>query len=262
MDRSKEKRVEGRTGQGPNGTPGETGMTAASSRSERAKRTFDMVVSGVLLIITAPLFVVLAVTIVIESRGGVFFRCDRAGYRNGTLGVLKFRKMTDRATGSALTLADDDRFTRVGKFLAATKLDELPQLWNVFRGDMSLVGPRPEDKRFARMHQTSYDRILSVRPGITGLSQLAFAKEGEILATDDPETHYVTALLPQKVALDERYASERTLFLDVRILFWTTMAIIFRREVAVNRNTLAMGFRRHTPNNGQTTHNRRANDPR
>ncbi len=219
----------------------------SAGRVNRAtKRGFDLVTSGLMLLVTAPLFALLAVLVAVESPGGVFYRCYRVGFHGRPLAMLKFRKMHATATGPALTLADDDRFTRIGRFLAATKLDELPQLWNVFRGDMSLVGPRPEDARFVEMHRDGYARILSVRPGVTGLSQLAFARESEILDPNDREGYYIRDLLPQKVDLDVNYAARRTLWLDIKILFWTAAAVVARRDVAVNRQTANLGFRRRT----------------
>ena len=141
----------------------------------------------------------------------------------------------------------DPRFTRIGRLLARTKIDELPQLWNVLRGEMSLVGPRPEDADFVARHQEEYDEILSVRPGMTGLVQLAFAKEAEILDPDDRVGHYVDRILPQKVHLDLLYARTRTLRMDLRILVWTILPVILRVNVAVNRVTGELTVRRRAP---------------
>jgi lipopolysaccharide/colanic/teichoic acid biosynthesis glycosyltransferase len=209
-----------------------------------AKRALDITVAGVLLLLLSPVILVAGLLIVLDSPGGPFFRCDRAGHRGRGLRMLKFRKMYRGAGGRALTTDDDERFTRVGAWLARFKLDELPQLWHVLRGQMSLVGPRPEDPSFVQRHGSEYDHILSVRPGITGLSQLAFAEESRILDDDDPLAHYVDRLLPQKVRLDRLYASERTLVLDLRILFWTAAAVILRRPVAVHRGSGRMNLRR------------------
>jgi lipopolysaccharide/colanic/teichoic acid biosynthesis glycosyltransferase len=158
--------------------------------------------------------------------------------------MLKFRKMGNDAAGPPLTVAGDTRFTRLGRLLAASKLDELPQLWNVVKGDMSLVGPRPEDPSFVALRQQDYDEVLRVRPGITGLSQLAFVEEGRIL---DPATfhdHYVERLLPQKIQLDRLYARRASLALNLRILLWTVVAVGFRTDVAVNRATGKLNVRR------------------
>ena len=185
--------------------------------------------------------------IVIDSRGGILFRCSRVGRNGRTMSMLKFRKMQRGASGVALTTANDERFTRTGRFLARTKLDEVPQLWNVLRGDMSLVGPRPEDPEFVERFRDDYAEILGAKPGITGLSQLAFAKESEIIDVDDPVQDYVSRLLPQKIALDRYYARHRSLLLDVKILYWTAAAVILRRNVAVHRSTGRMS-RRRRPN--------------
>jgi lipopolysaccharide/colanic/teichoic acid biosynthesis glycosyltransferase len=211
------------------------------------KHVLDVAVAAGLLVVLAPLIGCIAVAIKLDSRGPVLYRCRRAGYRGRPLAMLKFRKMRDGAAGPALTLADDDRFTRLGRFLARTKLDEIPQLWNVVTGGMSLVGPRPEDERFVVEHPEAYRVILSVRPGITGLCQLAFAKEGEILDAADRLGDYRRRLLPQKVALDARYAATRSLALDGRILMWTAVAVLARRDVAVNRRTGRLTVRRRPP---------------
>ena len=207
------------------------------------KRALDIVASATLLLLLAPVIVVLAVAIKLESRGPVFYRCRRVGRYGADLPMLKFRKMQDGATGSALASVDDERFTRLGWFLARTKLDEVPQLWNVLRGHMSLVGPRPEDPSFIALHRDAYEQILSVRPGITGYCQLAFARESEILDANDREKHYVERILPQKVRLDCLYAAGRSFAVDIRILWWTAMAVLLSREVAVNRETGRLGRR-------------------
>jgi lipopolysaccharide/colanic/teichoic acid biosynthesis glycosyltransferase len=207
------------------------------------KRALDIVVSAALLVVLLPVIVVLAVAIKLDSRGPVFYRCRRVGRYGTELEMLKFRKMQDGATGPALASASDERFTRLGAFLARTKLDEVPQLWNVLRGQMSLVGPRPEDPSFIALHQDEYSQILTVRPGVTGYCQLAFARESEILDASDREKHYVERILPQKVRLDCLYASHRTFGVDVGILWWTAKTVLLSRPVAVNRETGKLGLR-------------------
>ena len=202
----------------------------------------DVVVAALILLVIAPLFAAIALCVAVESRGKVFYRAQRAGYRGRTVSVLKFTKMVEH-DGPPLTTATDDRFTRIGRLLAKTKLDELPQLINVVRGDMALVGPRPEDPQFVALHPECYEQILSVRPGITGVSQLAYASESEILLHDDPVEDYIGRVLPQKVDLDKKYAEAKSLLLDVRVLFWTIAAVVLRRDVAVNRRTLALTLR-------------------
>jgi lipopolysaccharide/colanic/teichoic acid biosynthesis glycosyltransferase len=212
-----------------------------------AKGVFDVGVAGLLLVAVLPLIAICAVLIKAESRGPVFYRCRRVGRYGHEFHMLKFRKMWVDAAGPALTSAVDDRFTRVGRLLAKTKLDELPQLWNVLRGQMSLVGPRPEDPSFVALKPGEFANVLRVKPGMTGLCQLAFASESSILDRGDPAgrvERYVERLLPQKLMLDSLYASRRSLSFDLRILAWTFVAVFLRRDVAVHRQTGGLGLRR------------------
>jgi lipopolysaccharide/colanic/teichoic acid biosynthesis glycosyltransferase len=224
--------------------------TPASAAVERAvvgtsKRAFDVILSGAMLIALLPLLALVAALVRVDSPGPCFIRCERVGYRGRPLRMLKFRKMFRDAAGGPLTTADDERFTRLGRRLARYKLDELPQLWHVLKGEMSLVGPRPESPVFVERYAADYhSHILTVRPGIVGLSQVAFADENRVLPADDPMGHYVRRILPQKVRLDRVYATRLSLGLDARIMFWASVAVLLRREVTVDRKTAAMGLRR------------------
>jgi lipopolysaccharide/colanic/teichoic acid biosynthesis glycosyltransferase len=209
-----------------------------------AKRALDIVASLFMLIALLPLIVVVALLVRLDSPGPAFFKVRRIGRHGRDLMMVKFRKMHNDAAGIALTTHGDDRLTRIGAFLARSKLDELPQLWHVLRGDMSLVGPRPETIDFVAHHRDEYDEILSVRPGLVGFSQIAFLSEGRILSAHDPLHHYVSAILPQKVMLDMMYARERTVWLDVKILAWSLVAVLLRREVAVDRRSGRMNLRK------------------
>jgi len=208
----------------------------------------DIALSASALLLLSPLFAVIALLVVLDSRGPVFFRADPVGFRGRPLRMLKFRKMKTGARGVALTVSGDARLTRLGAWLVRTKLDELPQLWHVLRGEMSLVGPRPESPEFVARFRADYDVILRVRPGITGYTQLAFAREGAILDPSDPHGHYVQALLPQKVGLDRLYASRVSIRRDVSILVATFMTLVLRQPVAVHRDTAALSLRRRTSN--------------
>ena len=208
------------------------------------KRLIEIVVAAMILLLLAPLVGLLALAIVLESPGGVFYRAERVGLRGKPLRMLKFRKMHREAVGGPLTAHGDGRLTRVGAVLRRTRLDELPQFWHVLRGEMSLVGPRPEDPRFVRCRSDDFADILNVRPGISGFSQLAFADEPRILSRDDPVGDYVHRILPQKCALDRLYVSQATLATDARIAFWTVVAVLLRQPVAVHRGTGAMSLRR------------------
>ena len=209
-----------------------------------AIRMLDIAVAVTLLALLLPVGLVIACAIKLDSPGSVLYRCRRVGRGGVPFQMLKFRKMRDDAAGPLLTLADDPRLTRIGHFLARSKLDELPQLWNVIRGEMSLVGSRPESPEFVVGHPADYAEILSVRPGITGLSQLAYAKESEILDRADRVGHYLARVLPQKLRMDRLYASHRSFALNLRILAWTAIAVFLRTDVAVNRETGALRVRR------------------
>ena len=212
--------------------------------NEVLKRTVDVTISGAILLIWAPIIALVALLIVLESPGPVFYKAERVG-RNGTrMRMLKFRKMRNDAKGNPLTLSQDARFTRIGKFLAKAKIDEIPQLWNVLKGEMSLIGPRPEDPSFVAERPEDYSEILRVRPGVTGLSQIAFAEESEILCKVDPMGHYRDRIFPQKIGLDKLYASHPSIRTDFWILFWTAAAVLMRRDVAVHRETGRMNLRR------------------
>lgn len=196
------------------------------------------------LLLLSLLIGVIALAIKLESRGPVFYFARRVGLGGREFGMLKFRKMRAAAAGPAVTVADDERLTRVGRFLGRTKLDEVPQFWNVLVGSMSLVGPRPQDPSFVALRRTDYERILQVKPGITGLYQVAFLRESEILDSGDPVGDYVQRLLPQKIQIDQLYVARRSILMDLRILAWTAVALLFKSEVAVHRVTAGLARRR------------------
>jgi lipopolysaccharide/colanic/teichoic acid biosynthesis glycosyltransferase len=208
------------------------------------KRTMDVVVAALALLVLAPLMLLIALVIVMDSPGPVFYRAERVGRGRRPLRMLKFRKMHVGATGLALTACEDCRLTRVGAVLRRTRLDELPQLWHVLRGDMSFVGPRPEDPAFVARWEREYEEILRVRPGLTGWTQVAFADEARILGHDDPLTRYVEAILPQKVQLDRLYAAHPSPAVDVRVLAATFRTVVLHQQIAVDRVNGAMTRRR------------------
>jgi len=231
------------------------GRSVLAIMDESVKRGLDILAAAGLLALLALPIAVIVVLIRIDSAGPGFYRCRRIGFRGREFMMLKFRKMHDDAEGPALTTKGDERFTRLGRFLANSKLDEVPQLWNVLKGQMSLVGPRPEDPEFVEGWADSYGTILEVRPGITGFSQIAFAKESEILDPEDSVGHYVSSILPQKVRLDQFYARRRSLLMDGRILIWTVAAVLLRRAVAVHRETGRLNVRRRRSRRSQPVGN-------
>jgi lipopolysaccharide/colanic/teichoic acid biosynthesis glycosyltransferase len=210
----------------------------------RGKRAFDIVFSALLLIGLVGVFAVIALLIKLDSPGPVFYRVRRVGHRGRPLRMLKFRKMRDDARGGPLTIDGDPRLTTVGRVLTRTRLDELPQLWDVLCGRMSLIGPRPEDPGFVALHDVEYRQILSVRPGITGLSQIAYKAEAAIVDTVNPVEDYVNRILPEKLTLDALYARTNSLALDIRVLYWTFVTVMLRRPVSVSRLDAAMRLRR------------------
>ncbi len=219
-------------------------MSRVATALDRAvKRIFDTTVAAVILVLTAPITAVVALAIWLDDRGPVFYRAERFGAHGRQLKVLKFRKMRQDAAGPRLTATDDERFTGVGRFLARSKLDELPQLWNVLRGQMSLVGPRPEDPAFVELYAEEFAEIAKVLPGVTGLCQLAFAKEAEIIGDDDRVRTYTERYLPAKVKIDRLYVEQRSFLFDLKIMFWTAL-VLLRKDVAVNRQSGELSLRR------------------
>jgi lipopolysaccharide/colanic/teichoic acid biosynthesis glycosyltransferase len=188
----------------------------------------DASLSSLGLVVLSPLLLVCAVLIYFSSRGPVFFRQLRTGLEGDTFRLYKFRSMVCRPPGqeSLLTAAGDPRITPVGSWLRKTKTDELPQLINVVLGQMSLVGPRPEVPRYTDKYTREQRRILSVRPGITGVASVAFASEEQLLAGQvDKERFYVTTLMPLKIDMELDYCRDISLWGDVRILLQTFFAV-------------------------------------
>lgn len=194
------------------------------------KRSFDILFSLVLLLLLLPLLVILGLAIQFTSKGGVFFRQTRVGRNGREFSLLKFRSMRtgSEAKGQLTIGGRDPRVTSTGYWLRKTKLDELPQLWNVLIGDMSVVGPRPEVPKYVALYSTEQRAVLSVRPGITGMASIDYIDENELLAkAADPERTYIHEVMPAKLALDMRYVRERSFALDLRILIATITKVLF-----------------------------------
>lgn len=192
------------------------------------KRVFDVIVSSVSIVVLAPVIAAVALAVRASSAGPVIFRQERVGRYGRIFRIHKFRTMRIGHAGPLITTSIDDRVTRIGSFLRRTKLDEIPQLFDVVRGDMSMVGPRPEVGRYVALWAPEAQAvILSVRPGITDPATVQLRHESDELATaEDPERHYVTNLLPRKVEAYLQYVTNRTLVLDLRILFDTLRAVL------------------------------------
>lgn len=195
-----------------------------------AKRLFDLAVAMAGLVLLAPFFLIIAVLIKVISEGPVFYLQERVGLNGTIFKLFKFRTMKVNADkGNAITVGSrDPRITTVGYFLRKFKLDELPQLINVAKGDMSLVGPRPELKKFVDMYDNQQRTVLSVRPGITDYASIQFRNENELLeGKPDPIQYYITDILPLKLKLNQQYIMERSLWVDLRIIL-KTVFLIFR----------------------------------
>lgn len=195
-----------------------------------AKRVFDVVLSALGLLLLSPLLLFIAVWIKLDSPGPVFFRQERMGRHGVPFRIHKFRTMTHGAAGAQITVGADSRITRAGAFLRRAKLDELPQLIDVLRGAMSLVGPRPEVPRYVAMYPPGLrDKVLSVRPGITDVASLEYRHEGELLArAADPEREYVDVVMPAKLKLAAQYVDHASLRFDLRLILRTLRLVWWR----------------------------------
>jgi len=197
-----------------------------------AKRAFDLLLSLMGFILLSPLLLLLAVWVRLDSRGPVLYRGQRVGKGGRTFEMYKFRTMVLEADrlGPAVSYKDDPRITKAGKFLRRTKLDELPQLLNVLKGEMSLVGPRPEDPSYVDLYTPEQRRVLSVKPGITGPTQLRYRDEASMLDGESVDDDYVSRIMPEKLKLDLVYVHNRSLLLDLKILWRTIATLLVRNE--------------------------------
>jgi lipopolysaccharide/colanic/teichoic acid biosynthesis glycosyltransferase len=192
--------------------------------AKRGKRVLDCVSSATGLLVLLPLFALVALSIKLTSRGPVFHRQMRVGKDGHLFPILKFRSMNGVASkmSPGITVSGDKRITRLGMILRRYKIDELPQLWNVLRGDMSLVGPRPELPKYVEVYSPEQKLVLCVRPGITDLASLAYRHEEEILSRyEDPEHVYRMEILPDKLAQNLGYIRSISFRTDLRIIFAT-----------------------------------------
>jgi lipopolysaccharide/colanic/teichoic acid biosynthesis glycosyltransferase len=192
-----------------------------------AKRVLDLVLAAPALIVVSPVLLGIALAMrVAGDRGPFLYRAERVGEGGATFIILKIRTMADGSSGAGITGAGDPRVTRLGRILRKYRIDELPQLVNVVRGEMSLVGPRPEDPRYVDRSDPVHRRVFTAKPGITGLAQLEYHDEARLLRGSDIEGIYRREVLPAKVALDVAYLDCRSIRLDLRILARTIRAVL------------------------------------
>ncbi|HSS98562.1 MAG TPA: sugar transferase [Terriglobales bacterium] len=201
----------------------------------RGKRLLDSCLSTLGLVILLPLFALIAILLKFTSSGPIFYRQSRVGKAGQNFKILKFRTMQVDADkqGPSITVAGDSRITPTGRILRALKLDELPQLWNVLKGDMSLVGPRPEVPLYVQSYTEEQRKVLQVRPGITDLTSLAYRTEEALLASQpDAEHHYQEIVLPHKLSLNAEYILNITLKYDLSILGKTLFSLFLSRPLS------------------------------
>jgi lipopolysaccharide/colanic/teichoic acid biosynthesis glycosyltransferase len=197
------------------------------------KRLFDLVASPIGLLVLSPVMLFAALLIKLDSRGPVLFKQQRIGRDFCPFWIYKFRTMREAThTTSSLTIGADQRITRIGKYLRASKIDELPQLLNVLKGDMSLVGPRPEVPRYVELFRPDYEKILTVRPGLTDLASLKYSDEASILGESlNPEKDYVARLLPDKIRLAKEYIERSSFAFDVKLIVETIIKIFANQQI-------------------------------
>lgn len=193
------------------------------------KRIFDVTASGLGLLLLSPLFLIMAIWIKADSPGPVFYRQTRVGRGNRDFRLLKFRSMKVGSDKKGLITVGghDPRVTRSGYYIRKYKLDELPQLINVFKGDMSLVGPRPEVRKYVDLYTPEQLHVLDVRPGITDLASIRYRNENELLEqAGDPEQYYREVVMQDKLRINSEYIADRSFFKDIKIIFLTFRAIV------------------------------------
>ncbi len=195
------------------------------------KRLLDLLGSTVGLLIFSPILIILAIAIKLDSKGPVFYMQERIGKRGLPFKLFKFRSMYTGADKKGLLTVGgkDNRVTKVGYFIRKYKFDEIPQFLNVFFGDMSLVGPRPEVKKYTDLYNAEQREVLNVKPGMTDYASIEYRNENDVLAASaDPEKTYIEEIMPHKLELNKKYISEAGLFTDIKILFITFKTIFFK----------------------------------
>lgn len=206
---------------------GDRSQSSFCYRGSTLRRLLDVIGAGLGLFVLAPLLILISAAVKLQDGGPVFYRARRVGLRGSILHVMKFRTMVPHADklGGAITVGGDSRVTSIGRVLRRFKLDELPQLWNVVVGDMSLVGPRPEDPRYVALYQPGQRKILNHKPGITSPASLRYSNEEAVLSGPQWERHYLESVMPEKLAVDIDYFTRRTLGSDILLILRTIVKI-------------------------------------
>jgi lipopolysaccharide/colanic/teichoic acid biosynthesis glycosyltransferase len=197
------------------------------------KRIFDLLTSFIAILLLLPFFILVALFIAFDSKGNIIYTQNRVGRNKVNFRLFKFRTMCTNADKQGLlTVGDhDSRITRAGYWLRKYKIDELPQLFNILKGDMSFVGPRPEVSKYVELYDATQQRVLSVRPGITDWASIEYIDENELLASaSDPETFYKTNIIPRKISQNLRYIDHKNLWIDMKIILLTIKCIILKHR--------------------------------
>lgn len=193
------------------------------------KRIFDFFAALIGIIILLPIFIIVSIAIKLDSPGNIMFLQKRVGKCGKEFDIFKFRTMVTNAErlGKQITVGKDNRITKVGAFLRKYKIDELPQLFNVLKGDMSLVGPRPEVPKYVALYNEEQKKVLSVRPGITDLASLKYSDENDILGkVENPEEYYINVIMKDKLSLNLEYIEKSNLFFDISLVIKTILKCI------------------------------------
>lgn len=208
---------------------GQASVIRLASFARTMKRFFDLFFSLIGLILLIPFFLLVAFFIAIDSKGGIFYKQKRVGKNGVDFDLFKFRSMrTDADKKGLLTVGGHDpRITKVGYYIRKYKIDELPQLLNVLKGDMSLVGPRPEVRRYVDLYTEEQKKVLSVQPGVTDYASIEFSNENELLGeSENPEQLYINEIMPAKLQLNLKYIAEKNIWVDLKIIFRTIKKIV------------------------------------
>lgn len=195
-----------------------------SRLNQGIKRCFDFIVSLIGIIILSPVFIIVSIAIKLDSKGNILFLQKRVGRYGKEFNIYKFRTMVTDAEklGKQITIGKDNRITKVGAFLRKFKIDELPQLFNVFKGDMSLVGPRPEVPKYVSLYSFEQKKVLNVRPGITDMASLRYKDENDILGkVENPEEYYINVIMKDKLNLNLEYIEKSNIFFDIYLIVKT-----------------------------------------
>jgi lipopolysaccharide/colanic/teichoic acid biosynthesis glycosyltransferase len=193
-----------------------------------SKRIFDICSALISLVLFSPLIIIVSIWIALDSKGGIFYRQIRVGKNQKEFGLFKFRSMRPNSDQAGqITIGNDSRVTRVGRFIRRFKIDEVPQLINIIKGDMSVVGPRPEVPKYVELYSKEQLKVLTVLPGLTDYASIEYLDEQKILgASNDPDKAYIEEVMPAKLKLNLKYISDRAFWLDIKLIFRTIGRIL------------------------------------